>query len=293
MNSIISYPQRGHYGNQQYRGNTSGYVIKDLIDHFKPRLFVDTCEGSGTSREVCKEMNIEYVGLDLHHGFDFCRDSIANHIPRLADICFSHPPYFDMISYKKEREKHGFQATGDDLSDSVSLEEFLEKSQLMLHNQRLATRAGGIYSSLIGDYRKEGKFYSLQADYISMMPREELLSVVIKTQHNHKSGFKSYQGKFIPIVHEYLLIWKKSSQTLVQVACNRVKAIKDQISATWRTVVRLALMQLDGTAALKDIYEEVCKLASQKVKANKHYKAKIRQTLQYYFNQVEKGKWAL
>ena len=31
MNSVISYPDRGQYGRNEYRGNCSGYVIKDLI----------------------------------------------------------------------------------------------------------------------------------------------------------------------------------------------------------------------------------------------------------------------
>ena len=32
MQSVISYKERGKYGNSNYRGNCSGYVIKDLID---------------------------------------------------------------------------------------------------------------------------------------------------------------------------------------------------------------------------------------------------------------------
>jgi len=31
MDSVISYKDRGPYGNNSYRGNCSGYVIKDLI----------------------------------------------------------------------------------------------------------------------------------------------------------------------------------------------------------------------------------------------------------------------
>ena len=83
--------------NSNWRGNTSGYVIKELVEHFNPKLFVDACEGSGTSRDVCKEMGIEYVGLDLYKGQDFTKDYILTQLPRPADICFTHPPYHNMV----------------------------------------------------------------------------------------------------------------------------------------------------------------------------------------------------
>ena len=36
MQSVISYKDRGNYGNSKYRGNCSGNVIKDLISQFYP-----------------------------------------------------------------------------------------------------------------------------------------------------------------------------------------------------------------------------------------------------------------
>ncbi len=102
MKSVVSYPNRGHWGKNDWRGNMSGYVVKDLIEHFRPKLFVDACEGSGTSGDVCREMGVEYVGLDLYKGNDFTKDSIITQLPRPADICFTHPPYHNMITYSGE-----------------------------------------------------------------------------------------------------------------------------------------------------------------------------------------------
>lgn len=34
MQSVVSYPDRGPWGNNKYRGNCSGYLIKDLIEQF-------------------------------------------------------------------------------------------------------------------------------------------------------------------------------------------------------------------------------------------------------------------
>ena len=36
MQSVVSYKERGKYGNPLYRGNCSGFVIKDLIEQFYP-----------------------------------------------------------------------------------------------------------------------------------------------------------------------------------------------------------------------------------------------------------------
>ena len=138
MKSVMSFPERGNYGDSKGRGNTSGYIIKELIQHFNPRLFVDACEGSGTSKDVCKEMGIEYVGLDLYKGQDFTKDYILTQLPRPADICFTHPPYHDMIAYSGS--VYGKEILTGDTSHCRNVEEFISKSQVMLMNQREATK---------------------------------------------------------------------------------------------------------------------------------------------------------
>ena len=59
MQSVISYKERGKYGNSLYRGNCSGYVIKDLIEHFypdsKPKKFIEVFSGGGTGKDVAKD----------------------------------------------------------------------------------------------------------------------------------------------------------------------------------------------------------------------------------------------
>jgi DNA-binding ferritin-like protein (Dps family) len=300
MKSVVSYPNRGNYGKNSYRGNTSGLLIKDLIEFASQNtktplekfLFVDACEGSGTSRDVCKELNCQYVGLDLHKGNDFLKDSILTSLNREADIVFTHPPYAEMIQYSGKQ--WGNKLIEDDLSNpNISKDEFLEKSQVMLLNQREATRQNGLYATLIGDMRKKGQFWSFQADYQAMMPKNELISVVIKMQHNCMSDNRTYGGSFIPILHEYLLVWKKSSQSLYQIAWNKAIECKHQLAATWRSAIRIAFMKLGGKATLQDIYGEIAKIAQNLIQNNKNWEAKIRQTLQKHFTNVQRGVWAV
>jgi len=300
MKSIVSYPNRGNYGNSQWRGNTSGHLIKELIEFSSLNvktpmpnfLFVDACEGSGTSGDVCKELGCQYVGLDLHKGNDFTKDSILTSLPREAEAVFTHPPYAEMIQYSGKQ--WGNQLVESDLSNpNISKEKFLEMSQLMLLNQRDATREGGLYATLIGDMRKKGQFWSFQADYQNMMPKDELISVVIKMQHNCMSDGRTYGGSFVPILHEYLLIWKKKQASLFQISLDKAIEFKNQIASTWRNAIRIALMKLNGKGTLKEIYAEVERVAGHLIRKNQHWEAKIRQTLQKHFDNVQRGVWAI
>ena len=105
-------------------------------------------------------------------------------------------------------------------------------------NQREATKEGGIYCTLIGDQRGgslgKGNFRSYQADFISMMPKEELLSVAIKLQHNCMSDTRVYSGSFIPIMHEYLLIWKKRAKSLFAISFDIASELQSRVATTWR-----------------------------------------------------------
>ncbi|MDO3380424.1 hypothetical protein [Geoalkalibacter halelectricus] len=295
MNSLLSYPDRGHWGDSKWRGNCSGYVIKDLVEHFQPKLFVDVCEGSGTSRDVCTELGIDYVGLDLHKGQDFTKDFVRGFLPRPADVCFSHPPYGAMIRYNEVGHWQDPDLQKSDLSECNSADEFLEFSQTMLLNQRLATREGGHYATLIGDMRKAGSFHSFQADYIGMMPRNELVAVAIKTQHNCVSDRRQYRGNFVPIMHEYLIIWKRSAKTMLQVSIDKAAELQTREAWTWRNLLRMALIAKGGKASLQELYGLIERMpqASTRREANNHWRAKIRQTLQKHFSRVDQGVYAL
>lgn len=294
MNSVVSYPNRGTWENSKYRGNCSGHIIVDLIKHFSPNSFLDVTEGSGTSKDVCKELNVNYKGLDLNKGFDLTQMSILNCVKNPFDMVFSHLPYHDMVLYNKERAKHNISdgANENDMSACKSVNEFLEKSYFALLNQREATKENKHYCTLIGDYRKNGEFYSFQSDFIGFMPKNELVSVVIKQQHNYQSQFKSYNGKFIPITHEYLLVWKKNEASIYQIAFEKAKELKNKINQTWKNIVRMAMLNLNKNSNLDSIYNEVIRIAGEKIQNNPNYKAKIRQILQKYHINIQRGVWA-
>lgn len=200
--SILSYPKRGPYGDNKYRGNTTGYLIRDLILEFREEgieinKVLDPMEGSGTVGDVCEEMGIEYTGLDLKDGFDLVNDEIPDND---YDFTFLHPPYFKMIKYSDNPA---------DLSTIKSVDEFAKKLRTCLERCYIATKIGGLVVLQIGDMRKSGKYYWLPG-YVNWR-LNKIKAVLIKKQHNvRSSGFYYGKKKFIPIKHETVIVWQKS-----------------------------------------------------------------------------------
>lgn len=292
--SIMSYPERGHWGKSSWRGNCSGHIYKELFERLQPKVFVDPMAGSGTSIEVAKEMGIEAYGLDLHSGFNALRNSILLTVGKEADLCVSHPPYGSMIIYSGEVWG---QPHPDDLSRCADDEEFHEKMQLVLMNQRDATRSGGIYGTIIGDWRRNGAYTSYQAEMIARMPKDELAAVLIKAQHNVQSSQKQYGKMSLPyILHEYILLWRKKERPILVILGDLAKAQYARLTGTWKNIVRATLVRLGGQADLKSVYEAIAQSAPERLAANANWREKVRQTLNQnasLFKPVERGIWAL
>lgn len=292
--SILSYPDRGKWGRNDWRGNCSGHVYKELFERLKPNVFVDPMVGSGTSVEVARELGIEAVGLDLHSGFNAVRQSILAAVGKPADMVLSHPPYGAMIVYSGEVWG---EAHPDDLSRCASDDDFHEKMQLVLLNQREATRAGGYYGTIIGDWRRGGQYTSYQAEMIARMPKNELAAVIIKAQHNTMSAAKSYGSMKLPfILHEYILLWQKKSAPMLLLLRNLAQQQYARLVGTWKNIVKLALVQAGGQCDLPGLYQMIEQAASDRVHSNPHWREKIRQTLNSnpgLFQSVERGVWKI
>jgi hypothetical protein len=200
LTSVVSYPDRGAYGDATYRGNCTGYLILDLLRYYKPKKVLDPMQGSGTCWDVCKELNIPYVGSDLALGMDmfskdFLRLAVTN---QPIDFIFWHPPYGDMIRYSQNSK---------DLSTMpipVFRQKLISGAQLLYK----IIADGGHLAILIGTLRRQGKIYRFNVDLINWQEPTE--PEIIKVQHNCASDKTNYSGKFIPIVDERVLIWKKS-----------------------------------------------------------------------------------
>jgi hypothetical protein len=234
--------------------------------------------GSGTSVEVAREMGIQAWGLDLHSGQNAIRDSILGQVGQEVDLVVSHPPYGGLIKYAGN--VWGDKPHADDLSHCKDDEDFHQKMQMVLLNQREATRSGGVYGALIGDWRRGSVYTCYMAEMITRMPRDELASVIIKAQRNCMSDSKSYgRMQFPMIVHEYLVLFSKKAKPTLILLSGLAREQQQRLHGTWKAIVRSVLVQLQGRAPLAAIYDAVAKGAPERLSSNPSWQAKVRQVL--------------
>lgn len=289
MQSIVSYKERGKYGNSNYRGNCSGFIIKDLIEHFypkaKPKKFIEIFSGGGTGKDVANELNIKNsLHLDLNNGWD----ALIDEIPSGSDFVFSHPPYWNIINYEKQRNKY----EPNDLSNNMSYEEFIKKLNIVNEKIYYSLINGGRHITLLGDVRKNGKYYSIVKD---MKWYGDLESHIIKVQHNCVSDNKIYNNNsFIAIKHEHILVFKKNKIWIfnTKITNTIVENIMNATNITWRDLIQATIQYLNNKASIEEIYNILKK--SKKAENNNYVREKIRQVLNINHNFEKVGEvWTL
>ena len=296
LTSILSYPERGVGGNNQYRGNCSPKLIEDLVGFFKPTEICDYMCGSGTTKAAAEKMGIRSHLYDLHSGFDIMNCEIKER----PEFIFWHPPYWDIIKYsdvmykaRDVEERYGYDPRKFDLSRIQNWDQFVESMNYAMMKQFTALEKGGRMAVLMGDIKKKGKLYSMISEIIKPGTLE---NIIIKTQHNCFSDNVQYNGKFIPILHEYVLIVRKDNPLLIPIIQVKKKDvdIRDMEGASWRDIVAAVLEQHDDAVSLESLYQEI--EPYKKTKTNQWWKEKIRQTLQInpkYFLRTGRGMWKL
>ena len=296
LTSIVSYPERGEGGNNRYRGNCSPKLIEDLIGFFKPTEICDYMCGSGTTKAAADKCGIQSRLYDLHSGFDIMNSEIKER----PEFIFWHPPYWDIIKYSDVmykasdvQNRYGYDPRKLDLSRIPNWEQFVEAMNYAMMKQFASLEKGGRMAVLMGDIKKRGKLYSMLAEIIKPGTLE---NIIIKAQHNCFSDNTQYSGNFIPILHEYVMIVRKDTPLLVPViVAKEIKAdIRDMAGATWRDVVAAVLEECTEAVTLTYLYEQI--EPHKKAQNNKHWREKIRQTLQInpnHFHHTDRGMWVL
>lgn len=123
-----------------------------------------------------------------------------------------------------------------------------------------------------------------------------LENVIIKTQHNCVSDRRTCGGRFIPIVHEYVLLLRKDMPLAIPLLItHRVDGdIRDMPGATWRDIVAGVLEDCDGRASLAEIYRKI--EGHKRAQNQQWWKEKVRQTLLINprtFENTGRGIWQL
>lgn len=290
LTSFMAYPERGEGGMSSWRGNCSPYVIdavaryvldskryynKDVSDF----TLLDPMSGSGTSKSVADKLGIKSVLYDLNPNPAAGKagwNALRNDVEDSADMIFFHPPYHDIIKYSGSMwgKPHP-----DDLSRCENYNDFIEKLNYVIQKLYMALRKDGRLAVLVGDIRSQGKFYSMQRDMDRMGDFE---SFIVKGQFNCVSDGRTYKKPFIPIVTEYLLLFKKKDPFIVPFSKMIHKEVDmkkhDCEALTWHHLIRMTLEEMPtGRAKLSDLGDLLEN--HPKAKKNKNYRARIRATI--------------
>lgn len=196
LKSVVQYPDRGPWGDAKYPGNTSGYLLVDLIDYYRPESILDPMEGSGTTGDVAFDMGaISYTGLELRSGFDLLTEEPEGEY----DLIFWHPPYHDAIDYDI--------AHPNNLSRCPSLTDYLDKVKLCMAKLLRHLNPGGHLCILCSDPRKDGTIQPIHSAIIGFN-LATLEAMLVKLLEGRSRYFDYGSAPFIPIVHEYVLSFR-------------------------------------------------------------------------------------
>lgn len=298
MESVVSYPTRGKGGKSSYHGNCCPQIISDFIDQFRIKELSDYMCGSGTTEDVCREKGIVSHCYDLNRGFDL----MHMEIPEVSnEAIWWHPPYGDMVRYSETeydaaavQRRYGIDPKKGDISLIKDWDEFVYAMNYCCLKQFATLEKGGRMGILMGDMKRKGKLYSMLVD---ICKPGQIENIVIKQQHNFRSGSKTYANRnFIPIVHEYLLILRKDGWVRVPVkfTTNKMGDVRDLRCVRWLDVVRDVLKDAGRSLTNAEIYERI--EGHKRCDKNANWKAKVRQTLSTHpevFTPVETGVWKM
>lgn len=202
LTSIHSVRGRGPYGDRKYRGNCGGYIIRDLLRYFDAQSVLDPMSGSGTCQDVCRELQIPCHTMDIRRGKD-AADSSSYEGQTPVDFVWMHPPYWKMIRYNEDPRC---------LSNAKSLNEFLDRMQLVLENCRNVLTPRGKIAVLIGGYSERGRYQPLPQLLVARAIQAGLwpaCTEIIRFQHGNTSSRKTYRSRFIPGLHDTCLVFER------------------------------------------------------------------------------------
>ena len=300
-NTVLSFPERGPWGQNSYRGNCSGWIQGFLAWKYKVEKFAELFAGSGTGSDVCRDLGVEYAGYDLNptparpNIYPF--NAVTDEVPEFfytSDLIFMHPPYGAEIKIPYAGSAYpdpsGLLSNSD--LGQMPWPVFIKTLNEIVMKFYAAMEPGARMAILMGDVRRQGRFYSMLADIVKPGNLEQ---IIIKYQHNTFSDGRTYSSKdFVPIVHEYIMVVKKLLPYIINFNLPKDYEVDIRDSgkgSTWRDVVAAVMKHFNRPASLTEIYAEIEN--HKKTATNPNWKAKVRQILETsgLFKHVSTGVW--
>ncbi len=217
--TLWDYPSQ-HYGNtmqgnKNYKGATPSYVIWNLLQRYTKvgDFVIDPMCGSGTTIDVCIDLDREYAGFDLQPQRKDIIPADARKLPikkGVVDFAFIDPPYSTHLKYSGLPE-----CIGELDADGGGYYEAMEQVIRELHRVLKNDRYMALYVS--DSYRAEKPFCAIGFELFAIMRKYftpvDIVAVTrgnktLKKSHWHKSAEK---GNYYLRGFNYLFIMKKAA----------------------------------------------------------------------------------
>lgn len=158
-----------------------------------------------------KKNFFEFISGDSVDGetFDSVKEMLKKHRKQSVQIAILHPPYANIIKFSDKKE---------DLSNAVSLKDFLSKFAKVVKNTLSILEHGRYIGVVIGDKYSQGRWIPLNFYCINEMMKLGLVlkSIVIKNMEGNRAKFnkeaiwryRALSSDYYIFKHEYVLIFK-------------------------------------------------------------------------------------
>lgn len=217
--TLWDYPSQ-HYGegvqgSKEYRGATPSYVIWNLLQRYtrKGDLVVDPMCGSGTTLDVCRDLEREGKGFDIAPFREGILQADARHLPLKkdsVDFLFIDPPYSTHITYSGHKNCIG-ELDARDPAYYEAMEKVIAEAFRVLKNRRY-------FAIYVSDSFKKGKpFCPIGFELFSIARRYfKPVDIVSVTRHNRTLKRNHWhtaaiEGNYFLRGFNYLLIFKKET----------------------------------------------------------------------------------
>jgi DNA modification methylase len=219
VTTLWDYPSQ-HYGDEEqgdknYRGATPSYVIWNVVHRFtvEGALVVDPFCGSGTTLDVCKDLDRRARGFDVAPHRADVENADARSLPlkaACADLVFMDPPYADNLDYSDDARCIGkLKANG----------QWQRAMRLAVKESARVLKDDAVLAMFVCDVFKKGKpFAALGFELFSIAQSEGLspVDVVAVVRHNKSLQMGNYrkaadeQGFFLRGFNHLLLFRKRA-----------------------------------------------------------------------------------
>jgi len=223
-----------------YHGNFVPQIPRQLILRYtkKNDIVFDPFVGSGTTAYEAESLSRHFVGIDIqqelikhikgkvdnekyfseliagdsmkNETFGKVKEILKNNKKKNVQLAILHPPYADIIKFSDLK---------DDLSNTKSLKEFLDKFSLVLQNTVEILDKDRYLAIVIGDKYTKGQwiplgFYCMNE---AMKLGLTLKSIVIKNMSGNRAKqnkeaiwkYRALASDYYIFKHEYIFLFKK------------------------------------------------------------------------------------